>query len=160
MRSLKVAQADLPITTKEVLNTIKVLLKYKTSGLDEPRAKLLQGSTHTLAKIVANNMSAISYSEAGFPECLTSSIIALLYNEGSIDRINNYSPIALVNVIARFVSGVYCNRIQPLLPSIISSAQAGLVPGRTIRKIIIVTHDVMPWGRNTVLRQCAIAYNL
>lgn len=42
-------------------------------------------------------------------ECLTSSIIELLYKNGSVERAEKYSPIVFVNIIAKIISVVFCN---------------------------------------------------
>eukprot|EP00253_Pinus_taeda_P019617 PITA_19617 len=74
---------------------------------------------------------------------LNSTFITLIPKEEGATTPEKYRPIALCNVIYKFISKVIANRLKPLLPLLISPEQAGYVEGRQIMDGIILTHEII-----------------
>lgn len=118
---------------------------YKTAGPDGLRPEFFKSKKEVWAEMITNVMNEIGKSSKTLPTCLISEIIILIHKKAPSETVVNYRPIALVNVLAKMASMVYCNRLKPLPKHIIPPAQAGFVPGRTITGNIILTHDIMHW---------------
>lgn len=127
-------------------NTLKAIMNLplnNVAGADGLRGEFLGEDAHILATITANLMDQITSTSSVSLSCLANSTIFLLYKRGSPHIVENQRPVALVNVLAKILSSVYCNRIRPLLGTIIPNSQTGFVPGSTIIENIILTFDVM-----------------
>eukprot|EP00253_Pinus_taeda_P008044 PITA_08044 len=74
---------------------------------------------------------------------LNSTFIALIPKEDGATTPDEFSPIALFNVIYKVISKVIANRLKPLLPLLISLEQSGYVEGRQIMDGITLTHEII-----------------
>lgn len=93
--------------------------------------------------VVADIANAMTYTTRSRPACLTSAIMGLANKKCLAEKAENYKLFALVNVLARIISSVYCSRLKPMRQKIIPCAQTGSVPCRTITKNVILTQDTM-----------------
>lgn len=128
---------DKHILEQNVKTVIRYLPRHEAAGPDGLWAELFKAGTPLWAKIIAQIMNAMLNRTDKIPECLTSSIILLLYKKGSLEHVENYRPIELVNVVSKIMSEVYCNRLKPLLPKNIPIEQTGFIQGRHEKK----SHD-------------------
>ena len=74
---------------------------------------------------------------------LNSTFITPVPKENQAATPDKFRPIALCNVIYKFISKVITNRLKLLLPLLISPEQTGYVEGRQILEGIILTHEVI-----------------
>ena len=83
-----------------------------------------------------------------FPQPLRIGIISLL-PKGEKDKkyLQNWRPIVLLDSVYKIFSGVLSNRVNKVLPSIISNSQSGFVPGRSMFDSLRLVMDVIEWGK-------------
>ncbi|XP_012859003.1 PREDICTED: uncharacterized protein LOC105978134 [Erythranthe guttata] len=83
------------------------------------------------------------------PSSLNFTFIVLIPKKPNPERITEYRPISLCNVIYKIGSKMIANRVKPLLDSIISPTQSAFVPNRLITDNILDAYEV-----NHFIRTC------
>ncbi|CAA7017074.1 unnamed protein product [Microthlaspi erraticum] len=62
-------------------------------------------------------------------------------------KVSEYRPIALCNTHYKVIAKILINRLQPLLPHLISAQQSAFVPKRAISDNVLITHEIMHYLR-------------
>lgn len=127
------AKLERPVSSDETLKIVLALTNRKTAGQDSLRAELFS-KFENMGRNSGKCHECYPEFRINFTHGLTSSIIVLLKRNGSLDKVENYRPMALVRVLTKFVSGVYCNRVNRVLSHIISDTQTGFIPGKQSQK--------------------------
>ena len=77
------------------------------------------------------------------PFGLNDTYICLIPKVRSPQKITEYCPISLCNVVYKIVAKVLANRLKGVLSEVISDAQSAFVPGRQITDNVIAAFEVM-----------------
>ena len=141
----KSLEAD--ITEEEIRVQIDKLPTRKAAGSDGLKAELFKQSPKTWAKILQPVFHRAIHHEQSLPESFRETIIILLYKKGCNLRPENYRPIALINVVAKILSGIHCSRLRRILHTVIPNEQTGFVPNRSITENIIMLQDAIHFSK-------------
>ena len=82
------------------------------------------------------------------PVEINHTFITLIPKVKSPERIFEFGPISLCNVIYKLVSKVLANRLQGLLPDIISENQSAFQAGRLISDNILMAYETLHYMKH------------
>ncbi|GLT41649.1 hypothetical protein SLA2020_156960 [Shorea laevis] len=78
-----------------------------------------------------------------FDSSLTKAYVALISKEDSLDTIQKFRPISLLNVAYKVLSKLIVNRLRPLLQGIIDPWQSSFLAGKSTIDNIILTQEAV-----------------
>ena len=70
-------------------------------------------------------------------------LIALIPKASNPERINQFRPISLYNVIYKIIAKVMVDRMRPILEKIIQPTQVAFIPQRVIHDNVLLVHELM-----------------
>ena len=74
---------------------------------------------------------------------LNSTFLALIPKKEEANRLDQFRPIALCNVVYKIITKLIVKRLKPLLGSLISAKQGGFVEGRQILDGVVIEMEVI-----------------
>ncbi|KAL0283696.1 UNVERIFIED_CONTAM: hypothetical protein Sangu_2873600 [Sesamum angustifolium] len=98
-----------------------------------------------IPRMLDDTMAANMYFFGGstIPKSFTATTIILIPKVESPKTWKDFRPISLCNVSNKILTKVLCQRIKPVLPSLISKTQSGFVPGRVISDNILIAQELV-----------------
>ena len=134
---------DRPLSEDDIVTQIQHLPTNKAAGADGLRAELFKQTPKLWAKVLYPILETQLHATERIPPSLRESIIILLHKKGSTFLTRNYRPIALLNISAKILSGIYNNRLRNILTDIVPPEQTGFIPRRSISENIILIQDAI-----------------
>ena len=128
-------------TTDEIKEAVFQMGPTKAPGLDSMNALFYKKFWHIVGDDVVNAVLVFLNNGVMLPD-LNHTNIVLIPKVKNPEKMFEFRPISLCNVIYKVISKVLANRLKQVLPDIISPTQSAFVPGRLITNNVIVAYEV------------------
>ncbi|KAA3461119.1 reverse transcriptase [Gossypium australe] len=146
--------SDIDFLQKEVTNE-----EIKTTLFDMAPLKAPKSDGYH-AFFFQNQWDNIGGAECAWTQNLNNTLIVLIPKIAQPEKISQFRPISLYNVLYKLVMKVIANRFKIVFPKIISQEQAGFIVGRNITNNIIIAQEVIHSMRGKNKKWMAIKINL
>lgn len=137
------------ITEEELVATIWSLHLNKDPGPDKFTIAFFRSHCYTIKKYFLRMVKNV-FKKKKIGGNTKSSYLALVPKESNPSTFNRYCPIPLCNYSYKIITKIISNRIEEVLPIIISENQGGFVPNRKIIDNVIIVQEVI---HSNMLRQ-------
>ena len=134
-------------TREEVEAALKTMEPLSALGLDGMPLTFFQ----TYWSVVGDDVSFVvlnCLNNCSMPVEINHTFITFIPKVKSPKRISEFRPISLCNVIYKLVSKVLANRLQGLLPDIISENQSVFQAGRLISDNILMAYETLHYMKH------------
>ncbi|KAK1258851.1 hypothetical protein QJS04_geneDACA020256 [Acorus gramineus] len=82
------------------------------------------------------------------------SFISLIPKSLNADSLDSYRSISLCNTFYKIITKIMAQRLQPLLPNLVSSHQSAFIKGRSIHHNILLAHELIKYLNQGKARAC------
>jgi hypothetical protein len=127
-------------TVEEVRKSLDSIGDLKAPGPDGMPAIFCKKFWHILGEKVQTEVLAV-LNGGDMPSGWNETTIVLIPKVKNPEKLTEYLPISLCNVIYKLVSKVLANRLKCLQPDIISPTQSAFVPGRMIIDNVLLAYE-------------------
>lgn len=114
------------ITENKVMDAIRKLKPKKSVGSDGVPAYIIKGCSEFLVRPLQHIFN-LAVSNQTFPAKLKTTIITPIYKNGSVNNIDNYRPISLINAVAKVFERILFQDIFDNIEAEISRFQHGFI---------------------------------
>jgi len=131
-----------PVLKKEVRSAVFSMKSSKAPGPDGFQPIFLK---HFWEKIGDDIWRLVhtAFNMGTFNASIAKKLIALLPKESNPQRLKNFRPISLCNVILKVIKKVLVSRLRPFLAELISPLQSSFIPGRGTTDNAILAQEVI-----------------
>ena len=128
----------------ECFDALSAMACNKSPGYDGLTAEFYRHFWSKIGQLVVDALNN-GFSSGSFTSSQNRGIISLIHKGKSLprDRLNNYRPIALLNIDYKIATKALAARVQNILPTLVNTDQNGFVKGRNIQDNIRLIEDVL-----------------
>ncbi|CAM8918528.1 unnamed protein product [Rhodiola kirilowii] len=137
-----------PFSENEIRRALFQLYPYKAPGLDGFPAGFFQKFWTTIREDFITSCLSILH-DGCIPEGINDTLIVLIPKHKGAARMEDYRPISLTSVVSKTVAKAIVNRLQQILPEIISPAQSAFIKGRLITDNYLIAHEAAHFIKNS-----------
>jgi len=131
-----------PFSTREVVLALKDMKPLKAPGPDGFHAFFYQTCWPVVGDEVCDVVLGVLLGNP-LPPGLNDTYITLIPKVPNAERVTQFRPIGLCNVVYKLITKCIVNRLKKLLPDMISPVQSSFVPGRQITDNVIIMQEVL-----------------
>ncbi|XP_074271638.1 uncharacterized protein LOC141595569 [Silene latifolia] len=135
-------------SVEEVELALNRMHPLKAPGPDGMNGLFFQTYWHIVGKAVVRTVLGILRG-APIPDDINKTYIVLIPKKKGPDKMTEFRPISLCNVIYKLVSKVLANRLKLFLGDIVSENQSAFTPGRLITDNILVAFELFHHMKNS-----------
>lgn len=135
--------------SEEVFQALKQMHLLKAPGPDGMCPLFFQTYWHIVGYSVSNMVLAVLRG-APLAESVNHTFIALIPKKKGADKMVDFRPISLCNVIYKLVSKVLANRLKIFLSDITSVNKSAFTPGRLITDNILVAFEIFHFMKSSM----------
>ena len=134
-------------TEDEVILAMKQMAPLKAPGPDGMPPVFYQSYWHVVGKDITAAVLYCLHSGKLLPS-LNHTYVTLIPKIKCPEKVTEYRPISLCNVLYKLISKVLANCLKKILPHIISESQSAFVPGRLITDNILIAFETLHHKHN------------
>ena len=133
--------------TWEIDNALKQMAPLKAPGPDGMPPLFYQNFWDLVKGDVSGSILNFLNSSS-LPSPLNHTFVTLISKTKNPERVTEFRPISLCNVLHKIFSKVLANRLKKVLPYIISEHQSAFIKGRLITDNILVAYETLHYMKN------------
>lgn len=115
---------------------------YKSPGNDGLPAKLYQANWTVVGKSVCEFVQA-AFRDGNFDRKVNETLLCIIPKTDHPERMNQFRPISLCNVVVKTITKIMVGRLQPFLAELVSPTQNVFIPGIGCHDNIIVVQEAI-----------------
>ncbi|CAM8958980.1 unnamed protein product [Rhodiola kirilowii] len=135
------AMLTAPFSEGEVKRALYQMHPSKAPGLDGFSAMFYQVNWDIVGPEVVKEVLNCLNNNVLNKE-LNETLIVLVPKVKKVEKVEDFRPISLCNVVMKIVTKVLANRLKLVLPEIISQNQSAFIGGRLITDNILIAHEI------------------
>lgn len=142
---LTIAEKDMlnrPINENEIYSTVSQPGAYKSPGHDGFLPIFYQRNWDIVGQAVVRFISN-AFHERRFPSQMNHSYITLVLKVDTPEKVSQFQPISLSNVVVRIISYIIANRLRLVIDKLVSAEQCSFIPGQQASDNVIVAQEIL-----------------
>jgi hypothetical protein len=148
-----------PILKEEVRRAVFSMKSYKAPGPDGFQPIFFKHFWDTIGDDLWH-LVQMAFSTGSINESIAETLLVLIPKETQPQRLKNFRPISLCNVIFKVVTKVLVNRLRPFLDDLISPLQGSFIPGRGTTDNAILAQEVVHHMHHSKSKKGSIVFKI
>ncbi|XP_074298011.1 uncharacterized protein LOC141628812 [Silene latifolia] len=132
---------------EEVTDALNQIHPLKAPGPDRMNGLFYQTYWHIVGPMVISTVLGVLCGDQ-MPAGMNHTHIVLIPKKKAPDKIRDFRPISLCNVVYKLVSKVLANRLKPFLNDIVSENQSAFTAGRLISDNVLIAFELFHHMKN------------